>query len=168
MLSEADRARVILVEGNFERPQLARALGLRLPPEAGFSAQIRERTRGRAAPWGIVRLGPSLSLLAEAPDAAANPETILSTHFDAALLALRRSYEYVVVDGPAIIGAGDATALEAVSDGVLLLARAGRTQGAALLRATRLLSDAKVLGVVLTDAQPSSAGAGSAGSAAAA
>jgi Mrp family chromosome partitioning ATPase len=149
-LSEADRARVILVEGNFERPRLAAMLGVELPAEGGFSTQIHERMRGRGVAWGVVRLGPSLSLLAE-PEVAAYPEAIHSTHFSAALAALRRSYEYVVIDGPSVVGSGDANVLEGASDGVLMLVRAGATQGAALSRATQQIGERRVLGVVLND-----------------
>jgi Mrp family chromosome partitioning ATPase len=150
-LSEAERARVILVEGHFEKPRLAAALGLRLPDEAGFSTQLHERMNGRGVAWGVVRLGPSLSLLAEPGDVAAHPEAIHSAHLESALAALRRSYEYVVIDGPGVVGSGDANVLEAVSDGVLLLVRAGATLGAALTRATQQLGDRRVLGVVLND-----------------
>jgi Mrp family chromosome partitioning ATPase len=150
-LSEADRARVILVEGNFERPRLTAFLGLRLPSEAGFSTQIHERMEGRGIAWGIVRLGPSLSLLAEPEETAAHPEAIHSTHFEAALCALRRSYEYVVIDGPSVVGSGDANVVEDVSDGVLLLVRAGSTKGAALSRATQQLGERRVLGVVMNE-----------------
>jgi Mrp family chromosome partitioning ATPase len=150
-LSEAERARVILVEGNFERPRLAARLGLLLPPEAGFSTQIHERMRGRGVAWGIVRLGPSLSLLAEPGEQAVHPEAIHSTHFEAALAALRRSYEYVVLDGPSVVGSGDANVLEGASDGVLLLVRAGITKGAALSRAAQQLGERRLLGVVLND-----------------
>jgi Mrp family chromosome partitioning ATPase len=151
-LSEAERARVILVEGNFERPRLASTLGLRLPEDAGLSAQLQRRMNGGGAPWGVVRLGPSLSLLAEPGEEAAFPAAIHSTHFEAAISALRRSYEYVIVDGPAIIGAGDANVLEGVSDGVLVVVRAKVTQGKALTRATQQLGSARVLGVVLGNA----------------
>ena len=150
-LSEAERARVILVEGNFERPGLASALGLRLLPEFGFSTQLRERMKGHGVPWGVVRLGPSLSLLAEPGEQAAFPEAIHSTHFEAALGALRRSYEYVIIDGPPIVGSGDANVLEAVSDGVLVVVRAAVTRGVALTRATQQLGSARVFGVVLND-----------------
>jgi Mrp family chromosome partitioning ATPase len=153
-LSEADRARVILVEGHFARPRLASALGLCLPPEAGFSAQIHQRRRGRGVAWGIVRLGPSLSILAEPGEVAAHPEAIHATHFEAALAALRRSYEYVIVDGPEVLGCGDANVVEGASDAVLLLARAGATQGAALCRATQQLGERRVLGLVLNEAAP--------------
>ncbi|MFT3773178.1 MAG: hypothetical protein QM820_47975 [Minicystis sp.] len=150
-LSEAERARVILVEGNFENPRLAAELGLRLPKEASFSRQIRERMSGRGIPWGVVRLGSSLSLLAEPESVAAHPQAIHSTHFEAAIGALRRSYEYVIVDGPQIVGSGDANVLEAVSDGVLVVVRAAATRGAALTRATQQLGSMRVLGVVLND-----------------
>jgi len=150
-LSEADRARVILVEGNFERPRLAAALGLRLPPEAAFSRQIQERREGRGVAWGVVRLSPSLSLLAESGETAAHTEAIHSTHFEAALAALRRSHEYVVIDGPAVVGSGDANVLEGASDGVLLLVRVGVTKGERLSRATQQLGERRVLGVVLND-----------------
>jgi Mrp family chromosome partitioning ATPase len=148
-LSEAERARVILVEGHFASPRLAGALGLRIPPEAGFSTQIHRRMNGRGVPWGVVRIGPSLSLLAEPGGVAAYPAAVHSTHFEAALSALRRSYDYVVIDGPGVAGSGDANVIESASDAVLLLVRAGTTRGRDLTRATQQLGDRRVLGVVL-------------------
>ena len=151
-LAEADRARVILVEGSFVRPCLASSLGLRLPAAGSFSAQLRERMSGRGVPWGVVRLGPSIELLAEPTDRAACPEAIHSTHFQSAISALRRGHEYVVIDGPAILGSGDANVIEAVSDAVLLVVRAGSTRGAALTQAMAQLGSQRVMGAVLNDA----------------
>lgn len=148
-LSEADRARVVLVEGNLERPRVAATLGLRLPESAGFSTQVRRHMNGRHRPWGVVRLGPSLTVLAESGAAAAYPAALHSTHFEAALHALRRAYDYVIIDGPAVLGSGDANVLESVSDGVLLVARAASTKGAALSRATQQIGERRILGVVL-------------------
>ena len=148
-LSEADRARVVLVEGNLERPGVAAVLGLRLPEGAGFSTQVRRHMSGRIRPWGVVRLGPSLTVLAESGATAAYPGALNSPHFEAALHALRRAYDYVIIDGPAVLGSGDANVIESVSDGVLLVARAAATKGAALSRATAQLGDRRILGVVL-------------------
>jgi Mrp family chromosome partitioning ATPase len=148
-LAEADRARVVLVEGNLERPGVAGVLGLRLPDGAGFSTQVRRHMSGRIRPWGVVRLGPSLTVLAESGAAAAYPGALNSPHFEAALHALRRAYDYVIIDGPAVLGSGDANVIESVSDGVLLVARAAATKGAALSRATAQLGDRRILGVVL-------------------
>src|SRR5262249_26784750 len=127
------------------------ALGLRLPDEAGFSAQIHERMCGRGVAWGVVRLGPSLSLLAEPGEGTAFPQGLHSTHFEAALAALRRSYDYVIIDGPAVMGSGDANVLEGASNAVLLVVRAGATKGAALSRSMQQLGEQRVLGVVLND-----------------
>jgi len=152
ILSEADRARVVLVEGNLERPRVAHALGLRLPEGVGFSAQIRGRMMGRTRPWGVVKLGRSLSVLAEPALEASFPGALHSTHFDAALRTLQRNYDYVVIDGPTVLGSGDANVIEDVSDGVLLVARAGATRGAALCRCADQLGDRRILGVVLNGA----------------
>jgi Mrp family chromosome partitioning ATPase len=149
ILSEAERARVVLVEGNLERPRVAEALGLRMREGAGFSAQIRQRMMGRARPWGVVTLGPSLAVLAEPTLEAGFPGALHSTHFDAALRTLQRNYDYVVIDGPSVLGSGDANVIEDVSDGVLLVARAGATQGTALCRSAEQLGDRRILGVVL-------------------
>ena len=111
-LSEASRARVVLVEGNFERPRLAASLGLRCPRRPGSRRRSTARMDGRAAAWGVVRLGPSLSLLAEPAEGAAYPEALHSALFEAAIAALRRSYDYVVIDGPAVVGSGDANVIE--------------------------------------------------------
>lgn len=148
-LSEADRARVVLVEGNLERPRIAATLGLRLPESAGFSTQVRRHMNGLRRPWGVVRLGTSLTVLAESGAAAAYPAALHSTHFEAALHALRRNYDYVIIDGPAVLGSGDANVLESVSDGVLLVARAAVTKGTALSRATQQIGERRILGVVL-------------------
>jgi Mrp family chromosome partitioning ATPase len=99
----------------------------------------------------VVRLSPSLSLLAECGEAAAHPEALHSTHFEGAVAALRRSHDYVVIDGPAVVGSGDANVLEGASDAVLLLVRVGVTKGDSLSRATQQIGERRVLGVVLDE-----------------
>ena len=64
-LSEAQRARVLLVEANMTRPSVARVLGFRVPTGLGFSAQLAERMRGGIEPWAVLALGPSFHILAE-------------------------------------------------------------------------------------------------------
>jgi Mrp family chromosome partitioning ATPase len=149
ILAEAERAKVVLVEGHFERPQLASTLGVRLPDGVGFSQQIHQRMTGRRRSWGVVMLGPSLSLLAEEGSEASYAAALHSTHFGAALKALRARYDYVVVDGPAVLGTGDANVLENASDGVILVARTGVTQGTHLVRSAEQLGSRRILGVVL-------------------
>jgi len=150
-LAEADRARVVLVEGNLMRPRLAAALGVKLPEHAGLSQQIHERVIGKKRQLGVVQVGSSLWALAEPAIGAAYPEVLHSPHFDAALQSLKRCFDYVVVDGPAVLGSGEANVLEDVSDGVVLVARASMTRGANVTRAVAQLGERRILGVVLND-----------------
>ena len=153
-LAEAERARVILIEGNLERPSVAASLGVRLPAYAGLSYQLRQRMLGKRGPLGVVNVGPTLSLLAEPPGGAAHPGVLHSPHFGAAVRMLRRYYDYVVIDGPPVLGAGDANVIEDVSDGVLLIARASMTRTSDLARAAEQLGPRRILGVVLNDVAP--------------
>ncbi|WP_437737231.1 hypothetical protein [Sorangium sp. So ce1335] len=153
-LAEAERARVLLVEGHLARPRVAALLGLRLPAHAGFSEQLRRRMAGQARPLGVVAVSPSLSVLAEPSLEASYPEALHSVHFEAALRTLRRYYDYVVIDGPPVLGSGDANVIEDACDGILLVARASLTRGTALTRAAEQLGDRRILGVVLNDVAP--------------
>lgn len=148
-LSESARARVVLVEGNLERPSVAAALGLHVREGAGLSAQVRQRMNGRGRPWGVVHVSPSLAVLAEPGARAVYPAALHSVHFSSLLAALRRTYDYVVIDGPSILGSGDANVIEAVSDGVLMVARAAETKASDLSRSIQQIGDRRVLGVVL-------------------
>ncbi|WP_437615230.1 hypothetical protein WMF20_17900 [Sorangium sp. So ce834] len=150
-LAEAERARVLLVEGHLARPRVAATLGLRLPAHASFSEQLRRRMVGEARPLGVIALSPSLSVLAEPSLEASYPAALHSIHFEAAMRALRRYYDYVVLDGPPVLGSGDANVIEDACDGVLVVARASVTRASSLTRAVEQLGDRRILGVVLND-----------------
>jgi len=62
-------------------------------------------------------------------------------------------FEVVLVDGPPVLAAGSAPALGAVTDGVLLVVRAGRTDRESVEEALRELGSvrARVLGAILND-----------------
>ncbi|WP_437878323.1 hypothetical protein [Sorangium sp. So ce513] len=153
-LAEAERARVLLVEGHLARPRVAALLGLRLPAYASFSEQLRRRMAGESRPLGVVAVSPSLSVLAEPSLEASYPEALHSVHFEAALRTLRRYYDYVVIDGPPVLGSGDANVIEDACDGILLVARASLTRASSLTRAADQLGERRILGVVLNDVVP--------------
>ncbi|MGK3982406.1 hypothetical protein WME99_05180 [Sorangium sp. So ce136] len=153
-LAEAERARVLLVEGHLARPRVAALLGLRLPAHAGFSEQLWRRMAGQVRPLGVIAVSPSLSVLAEPSLEASYPAALHSVHFEAALRTLRRHYDYVVIDGPPVLGSGDANVIEDASDGVLLVARASLTRASSLTRAAEQLGERRILGVVLNDVSP--------------
>ena len=64
---------------------------------------------------------------------------------------LSRRYDYVVIDAPPVLGQADAALLARLAGGVVLVVRAGETNGAAVAAAFGRLRTlrARVLGVVL-------------------
>lgn len=152
VLSESQRARVLLVEANFHRPSLARILGFRVPDGLGFSAQIVRKMRGNTEPWCVVALGPALHVLAESTGEQGFPETLHSTHFQNGIGFLGRGYDFLVVDSPSILGSGDANVIENAVDGVIVVARSGVTKGNDMRDGIKQLGERKTVGVVLWDA----------------
>lgn len=151
VLSESQRARVLLVEAAMQRPALARVLGFEVPPGDGFSVQLARRMQGGTDPWTVLALGPALHVLAENEAEMGFPETLHSTHFRSAIERLGRAYDWVVVDAPSVLGSGDANVVEETVDGMIVVARSRVSRGTDLRAATRQLGDRKTLGVVLWD-----------------
>jgi len=151
VLSEARRARVLLVEAGFHRPAVARMLGFDVPAGFGFSVQIARRMGGSVEPWTVLALGPSLHVLAENEVEPGFPATLYATHFRQAIESLGRSYDWVIVDAPSVLGSGDANVVEEAVDGMILVARSRKSRGSDLRAAMKQLGSHKAAGLVLWD-----------------
>lgn len=150
-LAEAERARVVVVEGHVARPQLATLLQLHLPADLGLTMQLRRRMNGHGGAWNIVRIGASVFAIVEPSPTNVFPETLHSLWFPALIHELKAAYDYVVIDGCAVLDSGDANVIEEVSDVVVLVARAGTTTGTMITNAVRRLGERRVFGLVLND-----------------
>lgn len=157
VLGEAERARVLLVEGSLDRPALARLLGVDVPQGLGFSAQMARRMRGVGGPWAVLALHPSVHALLEDPGEAGYPAVLHAPVFRRAVDELARAYDWVIVDAPSILGSGDAHVVEEVVDGVIVVARSRRSRATDLRAAMKQLGTRKAVGVVLWDAPPGGA-----------
>jgi Mrp family chromosome partitioning ATPase len=153
VLSEAQRARVLLVEANFQRPALARLLGFQVPRGFGYSTQIARRAQGQMYPWTVLALGPTLHALAENDAERGFPAALHATAFRHSVERVGLGYEWVVVDAPSVLGSGDANVVEEVVDGMILVARSRRSRGGELRAAVNQLGARKAVGVVLWDAK---------------
>jgi Mrp family chromosome partitioning ATPase len=151
VLSESQRARVVLIEASMHRPSLARLFGCHVPPGFGFSVQLAHRMRGHVHPWAVMALGPALHVLVESEAEQGYPDALHSTHFREAIEGLGRVYDWVVVDAPSVLGSGDANVVENAVDGIVVVARSRATRGADLRAAVRQLGDRKAIGFVLWD-----------------
>src|SRR5262249_49470979 len=115
---------VLLMEANFDWPAVHRQMGVSMPSFSGFSQQMHARTRkGQKRPWIVVRCTPSLDVLAEG--IVRSPGVLYSQQFSEAVSELRQYYRVIVCDGP-VVGAADARPLDAVTDGLIVVARSQR------------------------------------------
>ena len=134
---------VLLVDGDLKRPGLSKLT--KLPGSPGLATVLRDLT-----PWQqAISAGwtPNLSVLPTSGD----PEggDLLATRFDSLLSSIRQEFDLVIIDGSPLIGADDARTVAAMTDGILLVVRAG-TRVADLNEAILVLEalNAPLLGAV--------------------
>ncbi len=142
--------RVILIDGDLRRPKVANYLGL--PGGVGLTSVLV----GRASLAEATQIWADnlFSVLTSGP-IPPNPSEMLGSQRMRDLLArLRTEYDDIVVDAAPVLPVADAAVLAPACDGVILIARHGRTrrdllaQAAATIRAT----GTPILGVVLNRA----------------
>jgi Mrp family chromosome partitioning ATPase len=119
VLAEPARARVLLMEGDFDEPSVHRLMRIDMPIAAGFSEQVRRRMKGaKPRPWSIVRCSATLQVLAEGRVRA--PGLLATVQFMDGISELRRYYDIIVLDGPAA-GSVDARVLDEIADGLVVV-----------------------------------------------
>jgi Mrp family chromosome partitioning ATPase len=143
LLASDPAVRPLLLDLNVRRPGVAACLGLAAPPE----------TRGREPEVGRHAADrPSRPLsVAFLPDSAQGYDVPRPAAVRTLLSSLSMHHDWIVVDGPPVLGAPEAAELATVADGVVLVVRSGHTKRPVVARAAELLrkSGARVLGSVL-------------------
>jgi Mrp family chromosome partitioning ATPase len=148
VLSEAPLSRVLLVEASLPRPAFADLFGFE--PADSFMIQLL-RSEDPSPPYAVASVGGiGLQL------AALNPGAVRGKRLDRALLAatiagLRGTYDYIVIDAASVLESADANSVSQCSDGVVVVARAGKSRRGSLKRAVDQLQPANVIGTVLID-----------------
>jgi len=146
-LAEADHT-VVIVDGDFRRPRLAKYLDL--VGTVGFSTVLS----GGASLGEVLQdtKFPRVTVLA-AGAIPPNPSELLgSMAAKNTLNELRSLFDYVIIDSSPLLAVTDGAILAAEADGTLVVARAGKTKREQLSHAVGSLQDvgATVLGAVLT------------------
>jgi Mrp family chromosome partitioning ATPase len=148
-LAELRRYRVLLIDANVRRPELARRFGLERGQHLCLLTQLDEHARSPEAPWHVTALGRcDLHLLAINPSSDRS-RLISGPTFGAALEHLRATYDYVIVDGAAVLDGPEVNLIEDAVGTLLFAARSGVSRGRALRAALEQVSPADVLGVAL-------------------
>ena len=146
-LAEAEH-KVVLVDGDMRRPSLHKYLDLVQP--VGFSTVLSGGARLDEA-LQKTRF-PGLTVLTSGA-VPPNPSELLGSQSARKLLnELRAQFDYVIVDSTPLLAVTDAAILAAAADGVLIMARFGRTRREQLTHAVGNLESvgAPMLGAVFT------------------
>jgi len=152
LLAQTDGVRALLIDADLRKPTAADYLGIDAP--LGLS----EVLAGEATlEESIIRLEPAGLHLLPGGEPRDNVAELLSgPRLGRVLKELRAMYDYVVIDTPPLGIFTDAALVISRADGVLVVARAGRTRYSALERLLEPIPRERVLGVVLNgaDEQP--------------
>lgn len=149
-LAECGRAKVLLVETNLRRPQLAGIFKL-LPPWC-FAEQLAAHRHQPMMPWSLIEI-PQLWLHV----GAINPRIEKSQLLDgpAFAIAMERlrlgGYDHIVVDAPPVLGSADVNLMADAADAVVFALRARRSTTRDLRRAIEQLGAEKLAGTVLVE-----------------
>jgi capsular exopolysaccharide synthesis family protein len=138
---------ILLVDANLYTPGIHRFFGI--DREEGLAEIIEE---GRDWRQLIKCMRNSDLHVITAGTAKGKPADLIGSEQLRELIAIwREEFRYVIIDTPAVLNYVDALALSALSDGVILVVRAGQTRWEVAQNAKRKLSvaQANLLGVAL-------------------
>jgi capsular exopolysaccharide synthesis family protein len=140
-------ARVLLVDTDLRKPRIHKSFGL------GTNKGVSTAIMGDALVKNLVVHSevPNLDVLPCGP-IPPNPAELLHTErFREILVECRRSYDKVILDAPPTGPVTDPAIIGSITDGVLLVLRAGHTTREAASNARRHLTDAgaRILGLVV-------------------
>jgi capsular exopolysaccharide synthesis family protein len=139
--------RVLIVDTDMRKPRIHRSFGIKA--DQGISTAIM----GNAALKDVIVHSkiPNLDVLPCGPNPP-NPAELLHTErFREILAQCRRDYDKVILDAPPTGPVTDPAIIGSITDGVVLVLRAGHTTREAASYARRHLADggARILGLVI-------------------
>lgn len=141
----ARRQKVLLVEGDLRRPGIAPQFGLGELPGLSESLQSESSTTRN-----LYYLEEPHLWFMPAGQPLENPLELMQAARLADLLdQLWNGFDWVVIDSPPLLPLADTTVWARLADGVLMVAREGKTEKRALKRGLEALGRTNVLGVVI-------------------
>ena len=145
-LAESSKS-VLLIDGDLRKPDAHRYFSL--PNNSGLTSTFLVDPKALSS--FIDRVGDSLSVLTGGPIPPNPTELISSAKMRHNLATLSEPYDVVIIDSPPMLGLADASIWTTLVDGVLVVARRGKTRRGPLeetIAAVRA-SRKPLLGVVL-------------------
>jgi len=142
----ATGSRVLLIDANFERPGVGKALGV--DGTVGLSQVLMGQSRIRDA---IQRTADTnLCVMSTGPTPTSSSELVSSERMKQLITNLKQGpFDWVLIDTPAVLTIGDAAVLTPLVDAVTFVVRAGTTRLETAERALEIVSRSKINGAVL-------------------
>ena len=145
--AEERQRSTLLVDLDLRRPSVGRYLTP--PPSLGLSELLSD---GLALDHVVIPVKGSRLHVLPAGRPASNPTELLrSVALGRTVEELRQRFDWIIVDTPPCVPFSDATVVQALVDGTVLVVRAGVTARATVERALESLEAGPLLGVVLND-----------------
>jgi capsular exopolysaccharide synthesis family protein len=145
--------KVLLIDGDIRSPRLHDIFGL--DNSVGLTDLLMQRAVDATLADASIRKTsiPHLSVLTSGPAVHAGADLLFSRSMPALIAHYGRQFDMVLIDTPPMLMMPDARLLGRMSDGVVLIARAGRTSRDAIQAAFRRFVEDQtpVLGIVLND-----------------
>lgn len=148
VLAEAPLARVLLIDANLQRPGVADLFGYE--PAENLMTKLLQRDDA-APPYAVACVSQSTLQLAALSQDAARGRRLDRALFAEALRGLRSAYDYVIIDAGSALESADVNSVSECADGLVMVARAGKSRRGSIRRAIERLQPARVLGTVLLD-----------------
>ena len=147
---------VVIVDADCRRPRIDRIFGVERKSK-GLVEVIRQEAQLKDA---LIRTEVSGMFLLPSGKIPDNPaELLISNRFGEVLEALKKKFDFVLVDSPPMLAVSDGSGIATKTDGVVLVLRLNKRSKATSLRTMQVLNeiDASVIGLVVNDVKPNQA-----------
>jgi capsular exopolysaccharide synthesis family protein len=144
VLSESYRRKVLLIDADLRRPSISNLS--RITPSCGLSDGLKSKGDQKLS---VIKISENLTLL---PAGRPDPDpmsSLTSTRMRRIIEEASKRFDWVILDAPPVGPVADANLLAEMTDAVLLVIRAGKTQYAAVQRAIDSIGRDRIVGVVL-------------------
>jgi capsular exopolysaccharide synthesis family protein len=147
-LAQSRDSRVLVIGADFHRPMLSEYLGLQNLRSPGLADLIVHPHR---APGEVIRrVEPlNLSILPAGTANGSSYDLLASPRLQTLVATLRQQFDVILIDAPPVISCADARVLADRVDGFLVVVAAHKTPRKLLAETMRLLTPARVAGVIL-------------------
>jgi capsular exopolysaccharide synthesis family protein len=144
--------KVLLIDADLRRPTVHKNLGLDLEP--GLSTYLQ----GKAEIGELPQLAPShgdLVVITAGLTPQQPTDLLTNPKLSEMIEALKKNYQYILLDTPPVLAVADTSALARIVDGIVFVTRAQKTHREAVVAGKQRLLDVggKIIGGILNGAR---------------